>query len=188
MYNIVFNRLTRQVCGYDRQPMPFELELLIPYPISLSKTVEEITGMVIQKVNENGELLYLNGEVETTEARVATEFETVINTYRIATDEVTLETVVDELGVTTEVEVPIYEEISTSVEMPISFDEHEPIMIDEVVSKTYTFDQNPYIFVVDEVIEAIAATVPVKTEFELAVDRVSATEDAIMTLMDMNLL
>jgi len=192
MKNVVYDRLTGQVKGYDREPMAFELSIEVPYQINLQKTVEEKTGRMVQKVNEQGELLYLNGEVETTEARTATAYESQTNTYRVSTDQTTteLQDVVQPDGTIKkeEIEVPVYDIIITTSEVPIEWEDHEPIMVEEAVGRAYTLEQNCFIFTADEITEAIASTVPVKTVVEVTVERVDSVEDAVMFLMDMSLM
>lgn len=205
MRNVVYDRVTGQVKGYDRDPLPFELEIKIPYPISLQKTVKEPTGNTIQKVDETGQLLYwmdvitpieyggyVEGDintVETTDALTVTTWETRPTTYKASTNQTTTEpqAVIQPDGTTVmqEVEVPVYDTITTSVEAPIAWENHEPIMVEEVVDHTYTFEKNCFIFTADEVLNAIANTVPVKTVEEITVERVTMAEDALNAIMTM---
>lgn len=166
MKNVVYDRVSRVIRDYDREPLPFELEIKIPYQINLQKTIEEHTGNMVQKVNEQGELLYRSGEVETTEFRVITEFELETHNYRVCTDETITETIIDENENPSEVEVPVYNTITSISQVPVSWGYNDPIMIEEVVSRTYTLEQNCSIFTADEVIEAITNTTPTKGELE----------------------
>jgi len=202
MKNVVYDRVTEQIKGYDRDPLPFELSLEIPYPVNLQKTVTELTGNMVQKVNGQGELLYkkdiVNNEfaresyTETTEARTVTVYASQVNTYRVSTDQTTteLQDVIQPDGTAKkeEVEVPIYDTITPTSEVPIEWEDHEAIMIEETVERTYTLEQNCFIFTADEITEAITNTIPVKPEVQVTAERVSATEDAIMILMDMSLM
>jgi|GEM_PF-5514637 len=142
MRNIVYDLFTGMVKDYDRDPLPAEKSIVIPYPILLLKAIQESTGSMIQKVNEQGELLYKKNIVA------------------------------DEFGVET------YTETTEG-------EDHEPIMVEEIVSRTYTLEQNPYIFTADEVSDAIANTIPVKSVEQLTVERVAMAEDAINAFMTM---
>lgn len=189
MKTIVYDRVSKMVKDCDRPPMPFELSMDIPYPFVLTKTVEEPTGNMIQKVNTDGEPLYkiqtglteMGGEIyeETAEARTITAWETRLHTYRIATDEMVIAQGVDEMGEPIDIEVPVYEPMTATVEVPVEWTDHDPIMIPEVISKTYTFEQNCYLFTTDEVAEAIANTVPVPTEIELLKEQLLISQGAI---------
>lgn len=163
MKNVIYDRVTKQIKDYDRDPMPFELSLAIPYPIQLSRTVQEFTGVMVQKINEEGQLLYVHGETETTEASTITTWDTISNTYLVATDQTTPGT--DEEG--NPIEIPVYETVTTTSEVPVAWEDHEPIMIEEVVSRTYTLDQNCAIFTADEVTEVIANTPTPVSEIEI---------------------
>lgn len=205
MRNVVYDIVTGQIKGYDREPLPFELSIDIPYPISLQKTVKEPTGNMVQKVNEAGQLLYWMdvitpigyggyveediNTVETTDALTVTTWETRPVTYKTSTDQTTTEfqAVIQPDGTTVmeDVEVPVYDIITTSLEVPIAWNDHEPIIAEEVIVRTYTLEQNCYIFTADEVLNAIANTVPVKTVEEITAERVTMAEDALNVIMTM---
>jgi hypothetical protein len=61
MNNVVYDRLTREVTGIDRQPLPFEASIHLPYAIDLKKTaIEDVEGTTLPKFNDEGQPLYLN--------------------------------------------------------------------------------------------------------------------------------
>jgi len=166
--NIVFDRISCQVTGYDRLPQAFEFSVNLPYSISLSKTISELTGNQIQKADSEGLLLFKDNiqtdefgvetYTETTETQVVTEYQTITNTYRIATEETTLELqdVVQPDGsiIQEYVQVPVYEEIITESQIPIEFESLQPIMIDEYVDKIYTLENGYMNFTYEEILEA----------------------------------
>lgn len=198
MNNIVYDRVTKQIKGYDRDPLPFESEIKIPYPIQLSKTIQESTGNLIQKVNDEGLPLYKKeivinafGEVtytETVDAKTVIEFGTKPNIYRIATNQTTTEMrdvlQLDGTFVSEEVEVPVYDTIAPISEIPIVWEDHEPIIIEETVNRAYTLEQNCYIFSVDEVVEAIANATPPITALDLLQSQLAAQNQTQSDFMD----
>lgn len=202
MKNIIYDRVTHQVKGFDRDPLPFELSLVVPYPIDLRKTVEEPTGKTVQKTDADGNLLYKTNVTyddqgvesfdETSEVRTATKLSPQTNTYKVGTDktEMVLQDVTQPDGtiIQQEVEVPVYDEIQTIIQVPTEWTEHDPIMIPEVVTKSYTLEENCSLFTSEEVAEMITKTIPVKTTEEINTARISAVENATMMLMDMNIL
>jgi hypothetical protein len=198
MKNVVYDLFTGMVSGYDRDPFPAEKSIDIPYPIKLSKTIEEKTGNMVQKVNDEGQLLYDESifdeqedgwyTEETTEPRKVVIWESQTHTYRVSTDRTTTETRMDEFNNPYEFEMAVYEDLIATSEVPIEWEDNEPIMVEEVISKTYAFKQNCCIFTSDEVVEAIVNTIPTKTTEELTAERVTATEDAIIMLMDLGVL
>ncbi len=65
MDNVTYDRATGVITGVDRQPLPFEGEIKLPFDISPIKTVWNDTGLKVQKKNELDQLLYLdNVEVD----------------------------------------------------------------------------------------------------------------------------
>lgn len=199
MKNVVVDRITKLVKGYDREPQPFELSIEIPYPIQLSKTIEEKTGVLIQKTDADGDSLYKTNVAidelgvetydETVVQRLPTKFETQSFPYKIGTDRFTteLQDVLQPDGSTKqeEVQVPVYDEIVNTVEVPIEWLDNEPIMVEEVVSKTYTLEENCSIFTADEVTEVVARTVIPKTEVEINTERITSLEDATNAILTM---
>lgn len=164
MKNIVYDLFTGYIKGIDREPLVAEFSIDLPFPINLFKVVEEKTGNMVQKVNDDGELLFkddvmvdeITGEeswVEVTNSCKVTGYETVTNTYRVVVGEEVGEEV-DEFGEIVEVVLPIYQEITTTGEIPIEWEDLEPVMFDEVVNKTYSLEQNPFLFTKDEVLLA----------------------------------
>ena len=64
MKSATFDLASGQITGVDRQPLPFEREIKLPYPISIMKTIQvPVPGMKVQKRNENGEPLYMDNMV-----------------------------------------------------------------------------------------------------------------------------
>lgn len=165
MKNVIFDLFTGHVKGYDREPLAAEDIIEIPYPIKLSKTVEEKTGNMIQKVNNQEESLYkdevvineITGEESYTEVTTpikVTAYETATNTYKIVVGEEMVEQI-NEFSEPVLVPVPIYDEITNTSEVPVEWIELEPIMVEEIIFRTYTLEQNPFLFTKDEVIEAV---------------------------------
>jgi len=169
MDSAIFNRGSDLIVGTNREPNFYEDKVLLPYTITLSKTISETTSNQIQKTDLEGNPLFkdnivideITGEEsydEVTTSQKITAYETVINNYRIATDQFTqeLQNVLQEDGSYQEelVNIPVYETITTNSEVPVSYEQLEPIMIPEIISKTYTFLSNPYIFTADEIVEA----------------------------------
>jgi len=172
MENIVFNRETLKCCGFDRSPLQYEFEVKTPYPINLNKTISETTNEKIQKVNENDEYLYkdniqtitdeFGNEIETYDETIESEKviewdeQTVI--YKITSDEyiTELQDVIQEDGsiIQEEVQIPIYQEITNVVNVPKTIVKLEPVMIDQMVGKTYTLENGYMNFDYYEVLEA----------------------------------
>ncbi|HBV85752.1 MAG TPA: hypothetical protein DEF42_03635 [Desulfosporosinus sp.] len=178
--NAVYDLFTNQIKGVNRDPFPAEGNIDLPYPIKLSKTVEERTGNMVQKVNEEGLPLYSKGVwdeelgqeplidpiesqeitdwdgviyLETTESREVTEWEEITHTYRVVVGE-TLEESTDEEGNPILVSVHIYEEIHPVATYPKEWINYDPVMVPETLLRTYTFQENPYIFTREEVEQA----------------------------------
>ena len=172
MENIVFNRETLKCCGFDRSPLQYEFEVKTPYPINLNKTISEPTNEKIQKVNENDEYLYkdniqtitdeFGNEIETYDETIESEKviewdeQTVI--YKITSDEyiTELQDVIQEDGsiIQEEVQIPIYQEITNVVNVPKTIVKLEPVMIDQMVNKTYTLENGYMNFDYFEALEA----------------------------------
>lgn len=141
MENVIFNRNTHQVTGLNRPAQPGEYSVAFPFVLVLTKIVSEVMGQK-QKVNEMGQLLYKDNVVvdevsgretydEVTEVRKAVAFEEVVNKYIIDGEEV---------------EVP--------GQVPTEWVDLDPVLIDDVVQKSVSFEENPYIFEYVEVLEA----------------------------------
>ena len=172
MENIVFNRETLKCCGFDRSPLQYEFEVKTPYPINLKKTISELTNEKIQKVNENDEYLYkdniqiaideFGNEIETydetIESEKVIEWDEQTVTYRIASDEyiTELQDVIQEDGsiVQEEVQIPVYQEITNVANVPKTIVKLEPVMIDQMVGKTYTLENGYMNFDYYEILEA----------------------------------
>jgi len=164
MNNVVFNRETLQVQNINTIPLPFQFQVLTSFPITLSKSIQFETNQLIQKTTPENLPLYkdeitideITGEesyIETTAPQKVTAYEPVTNVYKIVIGEEMVEQI-NELGETILVPVPIYNEIVTISENPIAWDKLEPIMIDEVVSRTITFPDQYMNFDYYEVLEA----------------------------------
>lgn len=164
MQTILFDRSSNKITGIGREKLPYEYSVHVPFDIQLSKTVQESTGQLIQKVNSENQPLYkdeivideITGEesyIEVTTSQKVTAFEIVKNVYKIAVSEEMVEQV-NEFGETVLVPVPVYEEIVTNSENPISWDDLEQIMIPEIINKTVTLENNMFEFDYEEVLEA----------------------------------
>lgn len=150
--NVLFNRATQMVVGLNRPARPFEFEVVLEGTPQLSKTIQEVHGQV-QKKNDVGQPLYKDnvmvGELgqetfeEVTESRKAISFEDQTFTYRT----------VDEEGN----ETPI----TGTSQVPTAFEDLEPVMVDNVVHGSVSFEANPMHFHHDEVVGA-----PVKLSIE----------------------
>lgn len=164
MQNIVFDRHNLKCKGLDRFPLPYEFSIYLPYPILSSKKISEQTSNQVQKTNLEGNLLYKDNiqvnefgletfhEVIYSEKVIKTEI--VVNQYKIVTENFILETITNELGEEQEIQIPIYTTIETTSEIPIEYEQLQPIMINEVISKTYIFPDNYLIFDYNSIIEA----------------------------------
>jgi len=164
LQTILFDRSSNKITGIGREKLPYEYSVHVPFDIQLSKTVQESTGQLIQKVNSENQPLYkdeivideITGEesyIEVTTSQKVTAFEIVKNVYKIAVSEEMVEQV-NEFGETVLVPVPVYEEIVTNSENPISWDDLEQIMIPEIINKTVTLENNMFEFDYEEVLEA----------------------------------
>ena len=164
MNNITFNRSTNIVTGLNRPSLPYEYQVNLPFSITLSKSIQVPTNQLIQKTNSENLPLYkdevtideITGEesyIETTNSQKVTKYESVTNTYKIVIGEEMVEQT-NEFGEIVLVPVPIYDEIVTTSEIPIAWDELEPIMIPEVITKTVTFPDQYMEFDYEEVLEA----------------------------------
>jgi hypothetical protein len=168
MDNVVFNRETKQITGVNREPFPFERGIDLPFPISLQKSTQEPTGKQIQKVNAEGQPLYKinisyvpgNSEEqtevweETAEARTATQFKDVVNTYQVATGETVPQTTTNELGEEVIIDVPVYAPLQTISQVPTEWKDNPPIMVDEMTTHTYSINDVFSQFNASEVVEA----------------------------------
>ncbi|WP_026678226.1 hypothetical protein [Fictibacillus gelatini] len=145
MQTVVFNRITHKVAGLNRSAFPLEYAMSLPYEITLSKIVEEVHGKN-QKTNAQGLPLYKDNVTvdefgretydEVTEAHKAVAFEEIANTYVIDGKEV---------------DVP--------AQVPTEWVDLEPVMIDNVVNQTVSFQDDPYAFTYEEVLEAKKASI-----------------------------
>ena len=131
--NIVFDMGSRNITGVNRAPMVFELSAEIPAGLNLPKSISKVDGQV-QKHNAEGDLLYLDGLVETTEDKKATKFEEreVVNKW------------IDEQGI-------LHQE-TVVVKVPVEWEYLAPVMVDKVVTEVVYFSDNPYLFTADEVL------------------------------------
>lgn len=142
------------VTGLNRPAMPFEFEAELQGSPILTKSVQEVQGQV-QKVNEFGQPLYKDNVQEdgsfeeTTDSEKATDFE-----ERDATH-----TLTDDDGA----ETPV----TQKVQVPVAFEDLEPIMVDDVVDVTFSFEDNPLAFSHEEV---LAAPLQLSAEEELRKD------------------
>jgi len=122
MKHVVFDLESGRITGVDRQPLPFEGVINLPYPIQLAKTIETVVpGMKVQKRNENGKPLYIDN-VEVDEDGNLLSYEEVTYSTRDMGDGNVVE---------------LY-----------------PALIDATVTKAYTFEENPFVFTYEEVVEA----------------------------------
>jgi len=169
---ILFDRISNKITGIDREQLNFEYSVLLPYPINLNKTISEPTNQLIQKVNENDQYLYkdniqtitneFGNEIEsydeTIESEKVIEWDERTVTYKIASDEyiTELQDVIQEDGsiIQEEVQIPIYQEITNVVQVPKTIVKLEPIMIDQMVGKTYNLENGYMNFDYFEVLEA----------------------------------
>ena len=165
----MFNRENRQITRIDtEQVLAFEREIKLPFPITLQKTIQELTGNKIQATNENNEPLYKTaieinetGEetfTETTEQNTPTQFESQTVTYKIATDQYTIE-LVNEIQpdgsiLQVEKQIPVYTTITNTIQNPISWVENSPIMIPEIITRTVTIENEYMEFNAEEVTDA----------------------------------
>ena len=172
MKTILFDRISNKITGIDREQLNFEYSVLLPYPINLNKTISEPTNQLIQKVNENDQYLYkdniqtitneFGNEIEsydeTIESEKVIEWDERTVTYKIASDEyiTELQDVIQEDGsiIQEEVQIPIYQEITNVVQVPKTIVKLEPIMIDQMVGKTYNLENGYMNFDYFEVLEA----------------------------------
>lgn len=165
MQTILFNRTSNFITGIDREKLPYEYSVLTPFPITLSKSIQESTGQQIQKTNSENQPLFkdniqIDSETgietfdEVTNPTKVISTQTVTNEYRIATDQYTSETIINELGKEEEIQIPIYTTISTSSEIPLETVELEPVLVEEFVNKTYTLENGYMEFDYEEILEA----------------------------------
>jgi hypothetical protein len=140
MNNVVFRRADHKVAGLNRPAFLAEYSVLLPYAIVLSKAVASVMGQK-QKTNEAGQLLYKYNVVvdefgqenfdEVTESQKAVAWEEVVNKYVIDGEVV---------------EVP--------GQVATEYVDLEPVLIDDVVYNSVSFQDNPSIFEYEEVLEA----------------------------------
>jgi len=172
MKTILLNRSSNKITGIDREKLNFEYSVLLPFSINLNKTISEPTNEKIQKVNENNQYLYKDNiqittdefgnkvEVfdETIESEKVIEWDEQTVTYRIASDEyiTELQDVIQEDGsiVQEEVQIPVYQEITNVANVPKTIVKLEPVMIDQMVGKTYTLENGYMNFDYYEILEA----------------------------------
>jgi len=165
MKTILFDRISNKITGIDREKLNFEYSVLIPYPITLSKSIQCPTNQQIQKLDQDSNPLFkdniqIDSETgtetfdEVTNPTKVISTQTVTNEYRIATDQYTTETTINEFGEEEEIQIPIYTTISTSSEIPLETVELEPVLVGEFVNKTYTLENGYMNFDYYEVLEA----------------------------------
>lgn len=141
--NINIDRVTGKVV---LSPSTLTFQVSVDDNFNPSKTIEVIEGQK-QKTNEQGQLLYYKQGIEyggyiednceeTTEARTITKTESkeVINKRS------------DEDG--TEHSEPV------TIDEPVEWVDNEPVMVDNVISKTITFAEDPTQFTAEEILKA----------------------------------
>ena len=164
MQTILFNRSSNKITGIDREKLNFEYSVNLPYSITLSKSIQESTGQQIQKTNSENQPLFKDN-IQTDEQGIEIfdevtnpikiiSTQTVTNEYRIATDQFTTETTINEFGEEEEIQIPIYTTISTSSEIPLETVELEPVLVEEFITKTYTLENGYMNFDYYEILEA----------------------------------
>jgi len=165
MQNVVFDRISRQITRINTEEiLPFQREIKLPFLITLLKQISIPTNQLIQKTNSENIPLYkeniiINPETneesytETTTPQTPIEFETQINTYKIIIGETTEETI-NEFGETIIISIPIYQEITNTSQIPISFQENPPILIPEIITRTVSIENEYMEFNAEEVTDA----------------------------------
>jgi len=164
LQTILFNRSSNKITGIDREKLNFEYSVNLPYSITLSKSIQESTGQQIQKTNSENQPLFKDN-IQTDEQGIEIfdevtnpikiiSTQTVTNEYRIATDQFTTETTINEFGEEEEIQIPIYTTISTSSEIPLETVELEPVLVEEFITKTYTLENGYMNFDYYEILEA----------------------------------
>jgi hypothetical protein len=166
LQKVIFNKSNDFCVGIDREVLPFEYFVQLPYPISCSKTIQEKTSNQIQATNNQNQPLYktniktnpITGEEtydSTTYDKTVLTYQTVTNTYKVADPiKTTSETITNPDGTTSTIQVPVMNTITTTSQIPDQTIENPPIMIPEIINKTYQFEENPYIFSYDEILTA----------------------------------
>lgn len=140
MDNVLFNRISNQVAGLDRPAFPMEYAVKLPYEITLSKSVKEVQGEK-QKTNEEGQLLYKdNPEVD--EFGQETYTETTESKRAVAFEEQTFTYVIDGK------EVQVKDQVATE------WEDLPPVMVPDEVSRTVSFQEAPFEFTYEEVLQA----------------------------------
>lgn len=142
MDNVIFSRQDHTVTGLNRQAGPAEYSLALPFPITVTKTLERVNGEM-QKADENGLPLYKStlilsedGQeryIEVTTARIPTAFEEMTRDY----------TLVNEDGSRTLV-------INTA-QVPIEWEDLQPVMVPNVEQYLVSFADQPSLFTYDEI-------------------------------------
>lgn len=159
MENVVFSIETGQVTGVDRQPIPFEKEIKIPYDLTLTKLVPNGVQKV-QKTDEEGHLLYMTnivtdeeGNLESFEVTtepvevLAFETKTVLNKWR------------DNNGTLNEQEV--------TITTPVKTQERLPVLIEEPVYESISFEDSFMDFTYEDVLEAKIKSINNNNLFDL---------------------
>lgn len=142
MANVLFSRLDNTVTGLDRPAAgPGEFTVQLPYEFHLTKPITHVYGEK-QKTNEYGELLYKDnvtlgedGEEhfdEVTVDRKPTAWEDVTNTYNV----------VGEGGP---------QELTTTTQVPVAWEELQPVMVPNEITHYITFQETPALFSYDEI-------------------------------------
>jgi len=170
MQNVVFDRISRQITRINTEEiLPFQREIKLPFPITISKQISVPTNQLIQKTNSENLPLYkenitINPETneesytETLSPQTPIEFQTQTVEYKIATDEFTTE-LQDEIQpdgsiLQVEVQIPVYTTITNTSQIPISFQENPPILIPEIITRTVSIENEYMEFSAEEVTDA----------------------------------
>lgn len=149
MNNIVFNRQDDTVTGLNRPVFgPGEYAVQLPFDIQLSKGIKSVNGEK-QKINEYGQLLYTDGEIETTETRIVTAWHESTETY----------TTTDAAGERVTIQVP--------VRLPTAWVDLQPVMVPNESSTMVTFQEAPTLFTYDEIVAAKISSIKANSGREL---------------------
>lgn len=142
--HVSLDKLTNEVKGINLSPNPLTLNIEVKENFTLSKSITEVNPEkpIIQKVNENGEELYKDNvideftfnEVHYPDGKKPIKFE----------DKEVTNTWTDEEGVE--------HSQTVTVQVPVEWEDLEPVMIDNYHTITVTLKERPSAFTLEEVL------------------------------------
>lgn len=130
--------------------VPDVVEYNSPIYIEIQKQDSDGNNLYIKEVYETVEETVLDYIEEVTESKIATKYETVI----IKQNQVTGTEVVLDEETGEEIEVDKIEEVEMEIEQPVEWIDLDPVMIPNMVTKTFDLKSNYEVFTSEDILQA----------------------------------